>query len=147
MQTVEYSHWLPYDPAQIFAFLTNSDSLASVVGRINRATVIEQKSEMEGRLAVELDLPARKVARTEGTVIGVLNESLSFETQEPFPLRFTWTLVPSSKNDTQGTRVDSTLSIDLSAFGLPGVGVMVRGIITGELEEDMKRLEAALAKS
>lgn len=144
MEHVEKSIWLPYDPATVFAFLTQPQSLAAVVGRIAEIKVLEREGN-QGKVEVVLDLPARKVVKTTGEVKGQENQHLSFQTQEPFPLAFSWRFVPSQQGEQVGTEVLAALDFDLSTFGIPIAGMMVRGIIAGELQEDLARLQALLA--
>lgn len=145
METVEYSHWLPYEAHIIYDFLTNPEALAAVVGRIVSARVVERQSD-RGKLAVVLDLPARKQVETLGDVTGMPNQHLTFRTQEPFPLEFTWSFLPREKDGQMGTEVQSKLGFDLTAFGVPFVGLVLKSVITAELKEDMRRLEEQLAE-
>jgi hypothetical protein len=145
MDKVELSRWLPYSPQTIYDFLTDPNHLSAVVGRITKARIIE-RHENQGKLAVILDMPARKKVETIGDVVGIPYTDLSFTTHEPFPLEFAWKLLPREQNGVAGTEVLGTLGFDLSVFGLPVAGVMVRGIVTSELKADLERLESQLAK-
>jgi ribosome-associated toxin RatA of RatAB toxin-antitoxin module len=145
MDKVELSRWMPYPPQVIYDFLTDPAHLVAVVGRIAKAKVIE-RNENQGRLAVVLDMPARKKVETTGEVVGVPYDELSFKTHEPFPLEFAWKFVPCEQDGIAGTEVQGALGFDLSVLGLPVAGMMVRGIVMSELKADLERLETQLAK-
>lgn len=144
MDTVQTSRWLPHTPQTIYEFLTTPDALAAVVKRIEQARVVERQGE-QGKVAVTLDLPARKTVDTIGEVDGLPYEQLSFKTQDPFPLHFQWQLAPHTENGQHGTQVTASLGVDLSAFGIPIAGLLVRSIIASELKEDLGRLANGLA--
>lgn len=144
MQHVEVSQWFPHPPQVIYDFLTNPDSLAKVVGRIASAKVME-RGENEGSLAVVLEMPARQKIKTVGEVKGIPNEHLTFKTEAPFPLAFSWQFTAHEQQEMAGTTVLSALDFDLSAFGLPMGGLMIRGLVQGELQADLQRLTEALA--
>jgi ribosome-associated toxin RatA of RatAB toxin-antitoxin module len=146
MQYIEQVAWFPYSPERIYDFLSDPAALAKVVGRIKSAKVIE-RGDNEGRLAVELDMPMRKVVKAVGQVKGIPAQELSFKTEDPFPLEFSWKLQAKQQGDQAGTEVLGILGFDLSAYGVPAGGMIVRGIIAGELKGDMERLEQALAQA
>ena len=141
MQHVEASQWLPYTPETIYDCLTDPDSLARVVKRIDQISVIDREGD-RGRVAVVLDLPARKVVETTGQVSGVPHQQLSFRTDEPFPLEFSWKFTP----ERDGTQVTAALGVDLSRYGIPMAGILVRSIISSELKDDLGRLQALMAE-
>ena len=143
MQRVEFSQWIPCEPALIYQFLTDPQNLAAVVGRIEEAEVIEREGET-GKVRVMLDLPARKVTETIGDVFGVLYEQLNFHTHEPFPLEFQWQFIPQEQDGIPGTEVQASIGFDLSVFGMAIGGTLIRGIVLSELRADMKRLESEL---
>lgn len=148
MQEVEYRHWVPHTPQTIYEFLTDPDALASVVGRIASARIMERDENTDsGKLAVVLDLPARKSVETVGEAKGDRYTYISFTTSEPFPLGFRWHFESETQDGVDGTNILSRLKFDLTAFGIPAAGMIVKGIIANELKDDMKRLEAALASS
>jgi hypothetical protein len=141
VQHVESSEWLPYDAQTIYECLTNPDSLAKVVKRIDRISVIDREGD-SGSVQVVLDLPARKVVETTGQVSGTPYEQLTFRTDEPFPLEFAWKLTPDADG---GTQVVATLGVDLSSYGIPMAGLLVRSIISSELKDDLGRLRDLMA--
>jgi ribosome-associated toxin RatA of RatAB toxin-antitoxin module len=143
MQHVEATQWLPYSPQVIYEFLTDPASLVKVVGRIAQARVVE-RGDNHGKLAVKLDMPANQVIDTIGEVDGSPYEHLTFKTAEPFPLEFSWQLSAQTQADQAGTEVRSALGFDLSVFGLPLGGIMIRGIVLAEIQDDLKRLAQAL---
>jgi hypothetical protein len=145
MQQIEHTTWLPYSPQTLYDALADPQALAAVIGRIKEIHVVSREGN-EGQVAVTLDLPARKTVETVGSVVGVPYQQLSFRTREPFPLEFAWIFHPQEREGKSGTEVQTTLGLDLSAFGLPVPGIMVRGLIQSELKEDMDRLEAWLKK-
>ena len=95
MQHVESSLWLPYDARSIYECLTDPNSLARVVKRIDSIAVIDRDGD-SGSVVVVPDLPARKVVETTGHVSGTPYEQLTFRTDEPFPLEFAWKLTPDA---------------------------------------------------
>lgn len=146
MQTVEHTIWLPHSSQTIYDFITNPESLAKFVGRINRAWIVEREGD-SGRVGVELDLPMRKTIETVGEVKGTPNQVLSFNTFDPFPLQFTWNLIPADNEQGQsGTEIHATLGFDFSGYGVPAAGILVKGLVTNELREDLDRLKDALEK-
>jgi hypothetical protein len=142
VQHVESSQWLPYDARSIYECLTDPPSLARVVKRIDQISVLDRAGD-SGRVTVVLDLPARKVVETTGRVSGTPYEALSFRTDEPFPLEFTWKLTPEG----EGTQITAALGVDLSSYGIPMAGILVRSIISSELKDDLGRLQALMAEA
>jgi|GEM_PF-6159786 len=143
MEVVELTTWLPYTPIQIYEYLTDPDALASVVGRINRAWIVERHGEV-GQVGVELDMPLRRTLETVGEVEGVRGEKLSFISKEPFPLQFSWAFTAETQNDIEGSSILATLGFDLSSFGVPAGGRLVKGLVSNELKEDLDRLAQRL---
>ena len=143
MQTVEYAEWIPYEPAAIYQFLTDPHNLASVVGRIQAAEVVERQGET-GKVRVMLDIPTRRAVETTGDVFGVLNEELNFQTHEPFPLEFQWQFIPQEQDGIAGTDVHASLGIDLSLFGMAMGSMLIRGIVMSDLRADMERLQSGM---
>lgn len=143
MTQVTRSRWMPYTPTQIYdALYAQPEALASFVKRIEGLEVIE-KSDNKGTAKVVLDLPARKTIDTLGEVEGQPGQQLSFRTQEPFPLLFTWAFQPSGD---AGTEVSATLQVDLSLFVAVFSDMLLRNLLASELDGDLERMEGWLAQ-
>jgi len=143
VQRIEHVEWFPYPSQFIYDFLTHPDSLPKVVGRIISARVLERHGD-RGKVAIQLDMPMRQVVETVGDVTGVIGEYVTFITQTPFPLEFSWSFSPMTQDGQDGTQIMASLGFDLSAYGVNAAGILVRGMLSAELREDMERLHKAL---
>lgn len=136
MLTVTRSRWMPYTPDQMFEALTDTRTLESVFKRIKAARVLDRTDD-EGSVEIELDLPARKVIRTTGRAAGKPGERISFTIDKPFPLAFKWEFEPQGS----GTVVIAHMETDLSSMVAPFSYRLVSGIIGSEVDSDLQRLE------
>lgn len=145
MLNVELSRWMPYSPAAIYQALTEPQTLEAVVGRISEVKIVEQNGTT-GRVAVKIDLPLKQFIETTGDVSGDQDEWIEFQTHKPFPMRFIWRFAPLEQDGQVGTDVYGALNFDLSAFGIPISPLLIKGIVSAELKEDLDRLDAFMAR-
>lgn len=141
MQTITRSRWMAFEVTTLYTVLTDSEKFAKIVKRINHLEVVERRSDDEGIVLAQLDLPGGKTLKTKGEVKGVLNQRLSFETNQPFPLEILWELQPENHGEVEGALVTYTVSMDLSPMVSFVPERVVKGYMSSEMDGDLKRLE------
>ncbi|MCB9435725.1 MAG: SRPBCC family protein [Anaerolineales bacterium] len=139
MQNITCTRWFPHPTSTIYQTLTTPDKLPQIVKRLQAVDVLE-RAEEQGRVWAKIDLPGGKVIETEGTVTGTLNQYLAFETEKPFPLQISWRLSPESN----GTAVQYTIGVDFSPVIELLSGLVLKGYLQPEMEQDLSKLESLL---
>lgn len=140
MQEIERNQWLPHSVEDIYAVLTDVEKFAAIVKRVDSLTVLE-RDDIRGKVKAVVDLPGGKVFQTEGIVSGNHNETLSFETQEPFPLEIHWAVRAEPQNNMPGTLVNYKIRLDLSPIVAFVPDIVLNGYLSAEMDGDLKRLE------
>lgn len=145
MPKVSRSRWLPYPPAYLYQVLTEVQNLPHITKRIETIEVIEQISATEAHTQVRLDLPMGQHLVSQGYVRGVPDQQLSFRTEQPIPLEFSWNLNPAEQDNIAGTEIVSSLEIELGMAAAVVSNFMLQGILAAELDADLERLASWLA--
>lgn len=143
MQEIERSQWLPHSVESIYAVLTDVEKFTTIVKRVDSLTVLE-RDDIRGKVKAVVDLPGGKIFQTEGVVSGNHNETLSFETQKPFPLEIHWALQAETRDNEAGTLVNYKIRLDLTSIIAFVPDIVLNGYLSAEMDGDLKRLEELL---
>lgn len=145
MQSIKCSRWMPYPVEQIYLTLTDPNKLAAVVKRLHSVRVLDRHDNF-GSVIATLDLPGGKFIETKGKVVGEENKLLMFSSEAPFPLEIKWEVAPDIQAGKTGTQVTYTVSVDFSPLVAFVSGMVLKGFLGTEMEQDLDRLNGLLAE-
>jgi hypothetical protein len=123
-------------PAAVFAALTEPDRLATLLPRVRRIELLEQRPNF-ARVATHMALGPFGTLRSEGEVRWQDGREVIFTTLRPVPVEAHWQLLAVDN----ATDLQATLTLDLA----PLLGPLAAFVPTAEVERMVAAdLEAAL---
>ena len=138
MFRVTRSRQIDAPAARVFAALADPASLAGIVPRVQRITVLRRGAE-SAAVATEMALGPFGTLRSEGDVRWQTDREVVFSTRRPVAVEARWTLEETSA----GTILQATLSLDLA----PLIGPFTALIPPNEVEKMIAPdLDTALAE-
>lgn len=143
MQSVNCSRWIPFSVDVVYETLTSPEKLASVVKRLHSLTVLDRQGNVGSVLAV-LDMPGGKVVETKGKVDGDEGKWVRFSSEQPFPLEIKWEVTAEDRNAIAGTQISYTITVDFSPLVAFVSGLVLKGFLSTEMEQDLDRLVALI---
>lgn len=136
MITVSRQRRIAAPPATVFATLTQPDRLATLLPRVRRIELLEQRAGF-ARVATHMALGPFGTLRSEGEVRWQDGREVVFAAPRPVPVEARWQLAPAG----DATDLHATLAIDLA----PLLGPLAAFVPTAEVERMIAAdLEAAL---
>ena len=144
MQTVTSSRWVQFPIDFVYLTLTDPQKLVSVVKRLKKIDVLE-RTEKQGSVIAQIDLPGGKLIETHGTVTGTPDKKLSFSTDKPLPLTINWELEAAEQSSVIGTAITYSVSVDFSPMVAFVSGIVLKGYLSSEMEQDLQNLVDLLA--
>lgn len=135
---INRTRYIDATPEAVFAALSDSSNLASLMPRVRRVELIDRQAD-RAWIAIQMTIGPFSNIRSEGQVRWDTGREVVFSSHMPLPIEARWTLTASGS----GTDLQAALALDLAPLIGPLAALVPQQEVVNMIGPD---LDAALAE-